>query len=256
MRTRRQQLLPFGRAEQAKNRGVRLGRPPKPGSVSHQAREALPKQSVLHVTLSASRNVPNLRARFRFNDLKEAFAKFRQVELEEGNGFRLVHYNVLGDHLHLIVEADSKEALAKGMRKLNHSISRRLNRSSVLRAGGSMHPLDKTPFSKRPGWLGRIFAARYHAHRLKSAGEIANAVRYVMQNSQKHFGQHYFRQRNAWPTMITPWSRPTRESLPRLDAFSSANDAVGETIVRADSYLVRRAFFRWRESLQRSQSSS
>jgi REP element-mobilizing transposase RayT len=233
-------LLPFGRTERAKNRGVRLGRPPKPGSVSHQTRQVLPKKSVLHVTLSASAKVPNLRAGFRFNDIKEAFAKFHEVEIGKGNSFRLVHYNVLGDHLHLVVEADSREALSNGMRKLNHSISRRLNRSSVLRAGGTLNPRDKTPLSKRPGWLGRVFAARYHARRLKSAPEIDNVVRYVLRNGQKHFG-HGAARRVA---------QGSGQLLARLETFSSVNVEAKDTVSEAHSFLVRRAFGRWREALR------
>lgn len=216
-------LLPFGRSERARNLGHRLGRKKEKGSgtVPHRSREAFDQKSAVHVTLRFSAQVPSLRARHRFRCVREAFVRFRSVELDKDNGFRLVHFNVLGNHAHLIVEADSREALSIGMRKLAHSISRRLNARSVERSGGSLDPRDATPLSERPGWLGRVFCERYHAHRLLSAREIENALSYVLSNAQKHFGS---------------------ECGP--DVFSSAVDT-GATLP-AKLFLLNRAYGRWR----------
>lgn len=183
------------------------------------------EKSAVHVTLRFSRRVPSMRSRHRFGAVSEAFVKFRAVALSSNDSFRLVHFNVLGNHVHLIVEAGSQQALSLGMRKLAHSISRRLNARSVERAGGSLDPRGNTPLSARPGWLGRVFADRYHAHCLASARETENAVSYVLQNAQRHFGR--------------PVSGP--------DIFSSVGD--NEATLTAELFLLRRAYGRWRREL-------
>jgi REP element-mobilizing transposase RayT len=141
------------------------GRPTKPGSISHRARPALARGSALHVTLKLKHGLPRLRGRKPFNAIAAAFRKYAK-----GNGFRLVHFSVQHDHLHLMVEADGKAMLSRGMQKLVISISRRLN---LLWGEG-----------KR--WLGRIFRERYHAHVLKTPSEARHAWVYVMHNAVKH----------------------------------------------------------------------
>src|ERR687884_148808 len=97
-----QAVLPFGRNERVTNRQLRErtegrrvrpgpGRPRKKNNdrMPHSARPALSEKSAVHVTLRASQRVPNLRARRRFNVIKQAFVKFAG-----GRAFRLVHFAV------------------------------------------------------------------------------------------------------------------------------------------------------------------
>ena len=49
-------------------------------------------------------------------------------------GFRLVHYAILTNHLHFIVEAKDRQALSRGMQGLLIRIARRLNNESTGRA--------------------------------------------------------------------------------------------------------------------------
>jgi hypothetical protein len=58
-----------------------------------------------------------------------------------------------------------------------------------------------------------------------------------MQNGQKHFSGHLTGQRNR------------TNDAPAIDAFSSADHQAMDTIVEAHSFLVKRAFFRWRTTL-------
>jgi len=202
-RSPRQAVLPFGRKERGLNRQIREraeggkvrrgpGRPPKKnGRVSHQARPALAQKSALHVTLRVASGVPNLRTRKRFNVVKQAFVRFCGGEMsatQGAKGFRLVHFAVLSNHVHFVVEADSKPALSMGMQKLLHSISRRLNALSVHETGGRVSPKGGS-YTELRGWLGRIFSDRYHAHRLQSATEMTRAVRYVLRNALRHYGE-------------------------------------------------------------------
>src|SRR5262249_48845284 len=62
-------------------------------------------------------------------------------------GFRLVHYSVQGNHVHLLVEAEDERALSRGMNGLGVRMARGLNR--VM------------------GRTGKVLADRYHARILR-----------------------------------------------------------------------------------------
>lgn len=191
-----QAVLEFGRKERVINRQIREraagkkvrsgpGRPRKKDNdrVSHQRRQPLGDRTAVHVTLRVRRHVPNLRARRRFNVIKHAFVRFCTAR----PGFRLVHFAVLSNHLHFIVEADSKPALSVGLQKLLHSISRRLNALNVKEQGAALST-KAGAYSRITGWLGRVFSDRYHAHVLKTPTEMRNVVRYVLENAGHHYG--------------------------------------------------------------------
>jgi REP element-mobilizing transposase RayT len=82
------------------------------------------------------------------------------------NAFRLLHYSVQSDHLHLLVEADGPTRLARGVQGLAIRVARAINR--VLRRRG------------------RVWDGRYHAHVLRTPREVRNAFVYVLQNFKKH----------------------------------------------------------------------
>jgi REP element-mobilizing transposase RayT len=84
-------------------------------------------------------------------------------------GMRLVEFSVLGNHLHLVVEADSSEALSRGMQGLGIRIACALN--AVL------------------GRRGTVFADHYDARLLSTPTELARAIRYVVQNAAHHYGE-------------------------------------------------------------------
>jgi len=144
--------------------GVRAGagRPPKRrvAGVSHLRRPPVLAQHPLHVTLRVQRGVPSLRGTL-FPRVQAALALSR-----ERFGFRLAHFSVQGDHLHLIVEADDRRALSRGMQGLCVRVARAVNRG--LRRRGS------------------LFADRYHARTLTSPRTLRMALRYVLLNARKH----------------------------------------------------------------------
>jgi len=80
--------------------------------------------------------------------------------------FRVVHFSVQSNHIHLICEAHGNEALALGMRGIGGRIAKKVN--GVL------------------GRKGRVIADRYHAHVLNTRAEVRNAVRYVLRNAERH----------------------------------------------------------------------
>jgi putative transposase len=86
------------------------------------------------------------------------------------DGFRVVEFSIQHDHLHLIVEAMSRKAMARGMKGLTCRIAKAVNRA-LERAGA-------------------VFADRYHVRALATPTEVRHALRYVLQNAGKHDAHH------------------------------------------------------------------
>jgi len=86
--------------------------------------------------------------------------------------FRIVHLSIQRTHLHLIVEADNKSALALGMQGFQISAAKHLN-AAISR--------DK-PDRRR----GAVFPDRYHAEVITSPTQARHTLSYVMNNWRKH----------------------------------------------------------------------
>lgn len=127
----------------------------------HLPRAPLAARHPIHTTLRVAKGCWNLRSHRALRVLESAFHAAR-----DRFGFRLIHYSVQGNHLHLLVEAGSKESLARGMKGLEVRAARALNRMMQRK--------------------GPVFADRYHAHVLKSPREAARALRYVLMNFAHH----------------------------------------------------------------------
>ena len=163
MTTSRRQLSLQFRERGGRRKGA--GRKPK-GSrplVSHKARPCFDEAAALHVTLRVGQEVPSLRNSRAYREIRRCFAgalgRF---------GLRIVQFTVMGNHLHLIVEADSSLALSRGMQGLNIRLAKALN--------------------KRMARKGRVFADHYHSRILKTPTELVNAIAYVLGNHTHHFG--------------------------------------------------------------------
>ena len=164
VRRPRQQSFEFTRWG-GKRKGA--GRPRKDGrkdkGVPHLPRAVLAARFPVLATWRMAEGVWNLRSRRSFRALAPAL--YAGAERE---GFRLVHYAILGNHIHLLVEASDRVGLMRGMQGLGVRVARRLNR---LR-----------------GRCGRAVADRYHARILKTPTEVRHARRYLLTNAQKHYG--------------------------------------------------------------------
>ncbi len=132
-----------------------------PRRLSHRTREDFKARFPVHVTLKIRKGLPTLRSKAVRNLLLE---KFRAGALRRG--FRLVHYSVQGDHVHLIVEAANRACLASGIQALCTRMARGLNR-----------------LWKRSG---AVFADRYHDRVLRSPTQVRHALCYVLNNARKH----------------------------------------------------------------------
>ena len=129
-------------------------------SVPHSTRPEV--RGVCHVVLRIRRGLPWLRTPRTYRVLERAFRRGK-----EKPGFALVQFSVQQDHLHLLVEAENRQRLARGMQGLTIRIARALNR--LWR-----------------GRLGSVFAERYFARAVRTAKEIERALAYVLNNARKH----------------------------------------------------------------------
>ena len=78
----------------------------------------------------------------------------------------MVHFSVQRDHLHLLVEADDRRALGRGMQGLAIRVAKAVNH--------------------RLGRHGKVFGDRYYARALRTPRETRLALRYVLSNLRKH----------------------------------------------------------------------
>jgi REP element-mobilizing transposase RayT len=97
--------------------------------------------------------------------------EFRRTLAEacERGAFRVNHYSLQGDHAHLIVEAQGKDALACGMKSIAARLARAVNRVA--------------------GRSGPVLDGRYHHHSLRSPREVRRALAYVLLNARRHLAK-------------------------------------------------------------------
>ena len=145
--------------------GTRPGAGRKPNGIkagaSHAQKAALAARFPVHVTMRLLDGLSGLRQRAEYGVLKTCF-----IAACERRGFRIVHYSVQTNHLHLIVEARGREALARGLQGLFIRVAKALN--------------------KVWGRTGTVFADRYHDHVLRTPREVRSALAYVLNNARRH----------------------------------------------------------------------
>src|SRR5215510_12738188 len=127
-----------------KRRGA--GRPPKGKRAGspHKPRPFLHARYPVHVVLRTVGAVGNLRRRCVYQAVREATLT---TALREN--FRIVHLSIQRTHVHLLVEADDKEALARGMQGFQISAAKHLNAAISKGKPG-------------PRRRGAVFPDRYH----------------------------------------------------------------------------------------------
>jgi REP element-mobilizing transposase RayT len=140
------------------------GRKPKDGvraGVPHRRRALQTPDVPLHVTLRLVDGLPRLRTRRMYQLVQRAMAlanRFTEA--------RLCHMSIQQNHLHLILEADSRRALSRAMQRFKISFAKNLNREL--------------------GRKGTVFADRYHTERLETPAQVKHALAYVLGNWRKH----------------------------------------------------------------------
>ncbi len=77
-----------------------------------------------------------------------------------------MHYVLMGNHAHLIVEGADRQALGRGMKAVGARLARAVNRV----------------FDRR----GPVLEERYHLRVLETPREVRGAIRYVLLNAARH----------------------------------------------------------------------
>jgi putative transposase len=144
------------------------GRKRRPGarpSVEHRPRAKHAAAHPVHVTLRARRGLPPFRERALFGAMAAAVRAANRSPAV-GEAFRVVHFSVQSDHVHLIVEAHDGDTLARGMQGLAIRLAKRTNALLQTR--------------------GRVWGDRFHARELKTPRAVRSAIVYVLMNAKKH----------------------------------------------------------------------
>jgi REP element-mobilizing transposase RayT len=90
----------------------------------------------------------------------------RRATERDPDGFRILHFSVQYDHVHLVVEASNARALSSGVASVAIRIARYVN--ALVRRRG------------------RFWADRWHGRELGSPRAVRNALVYVLANFRKH----------------------------------------------------------------------
>jgi REP element-mobilizing transposase RayT len=159
-------------------------------SSPHSRRPVHAERHPVHVTMRARADVPSLRSAAIFRNLRRALAAGSK------EWFRVVHFSVQSNHVHLIVEAVSTVALSRGMQGLAVRCARAANRAMKRR--------------------GSVWDERFHGRALRSPREVRRELVYVLLNFRKH-GHNAagvdFRSSGPWFTgWALPWQAPDEPS--------------------------------------------
>ena len=127
----------------------------------HRARPEFDETRPLHVTLRMTRRTYSLRSARSARVIERSLlAGVRRA------GLRVVQVSVQGNHIHLLVEADGKDALSRGMHGLAIRLAKGMNRMM--------------------GTHGRVIADRYHARALRTPTEVRTVMHYLRHNHRHH----------------------------------------------------------------------
>jgi REP element-mobilizing transposase RayT len=171
----------------------RAGRPPKGrrSSEPHKRRPSHDRRHPVHATMRVVPGLGSLRKRDTYLAIRGA-----TIAVIPHGGFRIVHFSIQTNHIHLIAEASSKSALSRGMQAFQISAAKRINAALTARTGERRR--------------GQVFADRYHARALTSPRAVRHAICYVLNNWRRH--------QEDRASFARSW---------KLDPYSNATDFVG-----------------------------
>ena len=178
------------KARGGKRRGAGRKRSRSRPGVPHTTRPEHKARHPVHVTQRIAGGVltgaglSTLRRRDVYKILHRAFVHGCRRYVADGN-FRICHFSVQRDHIHLVVEADSKTALSRGMQAFAIRVAKAINRFL--------------------GRRGQVFDDRYHAEVATNPRQTRNIVRYVILNARKH-GEHTLVPLHWSATYVDPYS--------------------------------------------------
>lgn len=197
------------------------GRKKSPDSgMPHTSRERFSSTVPAHVTVRLLPNLRSLRSKSLVRALERTF-----VAGCERSTFRLVHYSLLGNHAHLIVEARDREALGRGMKSIGSRLALAVNRVMGRRRG-------------------RVLADRYHARLLRTPLEVQRALGYVLLNARRHAAVTARSAVRATGYVLDPassarWFDGWKQTLAAEATTTPANLMKDPAVARARTWLLR-----------------
>jgi len=152
--------------------------------VLHRRRPTFDRRAALHVTVRMRQGVWNLRSRRSFSRIQQALGA-AAVRFD----VRFVRFAVLGNHIHLVVEAPDHRSLGRAMQGFGVRLARAMNAMM--------------------GRTGSVLQERYHAHRLRTPTETRRAIEYVRHNHARHMAE-------IGKPVPTRWIDPYSSDSPEL----------------------------------------
>lgn len=137
----------------------------------------------MHVVFRLEHDIGSLRRRDIYEALRRA-----TVVAGKHRDVRIVAMSIQRHHLHLLVEAVTREALTRGMKSFAGSAAKRINASIVIEG------------KQRRG---RVFTDRFHVELITNCRQAHRALGYVFNNWRKH---HEDFDRTAQEWFIDPFS--------------------------------------------------
>jgi REP-associated tyrosine transposase len=131
-----------------------------------------------------------LREQVIFLEMRRALARTARA------WFRVVHFSVQANHVHLLVEADDKASLSRGVMGVAIRMARGVNR--VLERHG------------------KVWGERYHARTLKTPREVRNGIVYVLMNRRKHASKAAALDPCSSASLFDGWKVPPALAPPRV----------------------------------------
>src|ERR1044071_7538126 len=202
-----------------KPRGARAGE-------RHVARVEFKPYHPLHVMMRGAPEVGSLRRRAMYKAVRDA-----TITAALRERFRIVHVSLQRTHVHLLVEADHKTALARGMQGFLISAARNIN--TALGSGARRR-------------RGRVFSDRYHVEVITTPTRARHAISYILSNWRKH-GEDQAELPSTW--LVDPFSSailfPDWQELEGQPCMWPIRDSYGPLMVRRpQTWLLREGWKR------------
>ncbi len=187
-------------------------RPAVPGKprLRHAARPQADARFPVHITVRMRRDVPRLRRFELCKVLRRAFV----YGCKKGE-FRICQFSIQGNHVHLVCEAGTAQARARGIQGWTVRVARGVNRVADRR--------------------GTVFDDRYHLEVLTTPTHVRNALCYVLQNARRHGVRLDPRFHGADPFSSAWWFDGWKDASWK-DGLAPPEE---RTVAEAESWLLR-----------------
>jgi REP element-mobilizing transposase RayT len=138
--------------------------------VPHITRPFLDRNHPVHVSTRVLPGLPSLRGGRLWHAVRRALVLSCARER-----FRIVHFSVQGQHIHILCEASDRRALSAGVKGFKVSVARRANAAL--------------------GRKGTVFRDRFHQRIITTPTQCRHTLAYVL-NNQRH---HAYEERASYP---------------------------------------------------------